>query len=960
MPIPQLNNKNRVIVPRKVGETRKQKHGNKKTQKQSKSFLRRFFFWGIILFFITIILGGLVIGSTILWFSRDLPAPNKLIERAMPLTTKIFDRTGENILYEIHGDQKRTFVPITEIPDYAVKATIAMEDKNFFTHKGFSLWGIFRGVVIAKLQGKRMQGGSTITQQLIKNAILSNERTVERKIKELILAWRIEKKFSKEEILQLYFNEIPYGSTAYGIEAAANLYFDKSAKNITLAESAILAALPQAPTYYSPYGSHKDKLISRQQYILELMLNQGYIDQQQYEEALEEELIFKARKESITAPHFVMYIKEMLTEKYGEKMVEQSGLQVITTLDLYKQKKAEDAIQKYVEQNEEKYNAKNAALVAIDTKTGQIISMVGSRDYFDIENDGNVNVAVRLRQPGSSLKPLVYATSFAMGYTPETILYDTETNFGVQGAKEYIPHNYDGEFRGPVSMRSALAGSLNVPAVKALYLTGLTRVTDNAEKMGYTSLSDKNRFGLSLVLGGGEVELLEHVGAYATFARDGVHHPVVGILEIKDSEGKVIEKYQKKEKQVMDTNAVRLLNNVLSDNSARAYAFGESNYLNLGERPVAAKTGTTNDYKDAWTIGYTPSLACGVWTGNNRGEEMKKGAGGSAVAGPIWHEFMESVLGDTTSGSPIENFTSPKEEEIEKPILKGEISEEVVVQIDKFSQKLATEHTPEAAIEEKTFKNIHSILHYVNKDDPRGEIPSFPEKDSQYKPWEDGIKKWLEVQEDLEFEVPPTEHDDIHTPENKPSLSVLNLKDNQTITDDELFIDIDTSAPRGVDKVEYWVEGLLTDTVSHTPYDLYWVVDAPNGKRNLKIITYDDVLNSAEVIIPLEFDITYKPLQIIWLSPENNQLTTKSSFPLNLKVALSRISRIKKIDFYYRKTSSSENILIKSIIKPKDKNISFNWDNPPNQSGFYRVYLTTTDINDKKTTDTGILIKFQK
>jgi 1A family penicillin-binding protein len=977
MPIPQLNKKRgsrssvRVIVPKNTSAWKK-KTIRKRKKRKKKGLLKKLIFWFFILSVVSLFLGSLAIGGTILWLSKDLPEPDKLIERKVPLSTKIFDRTGENVLYEIHGEQKRTFVPLEEIPDYAVKAIISIEDKNFFEHKGISLWGIFRGVVIEKLKGNAAQGGSTLTQQLIKNAILTNERKISRKIKEWILAWQIEKQFSKEEILQLYFNEIPYGSTAYGIESASNLYFDKSAKDLTVAESAVLASLPQAPTYYSPYGSHKDKLIGRQQYVLGLMKEQEYIDEQQYNDAINEELVFKRRRENIIAPHFVMYIKELLTSRYGEKMVEQGGLQVITTLDTYKQEKAEEAIEKYVEQNEEKYNAKNASLVSLDAKTGQILSMVGSRDYFNIEQDGNVNVSIRLRQPGSSLKPLVYATAFTLGYTPDTIIYDVETNFGVQGAKEYIPHNYDDSFRGPVSIRSSLAGSLNIPAVKALYLTGLDKVTDYAKKMGYTSLDDKNRFGLSLVLGGGEVRLLEHVGAYSVFARDGNYNPVTGILEIKDSTGKIIEEFKKKEVQVMDSQSVRLLNNVLSDNNARAYAFGENNYLNLGDRPVAAKTGTTNDYKDAWTIGYTPSLVTGVWVGNNDGEQMKRGAGGSTVAGPIWHNYMETVLGKAGSGSPIEKFQAPKEIDKEKykdrVILIGEIAGEETLKIDKFSGKLATEFTPEEAIEEKTFKQLHNILHYINKKDPLGLLPEDPTKDSQYIAWEEGISNWLKEEQEpkegeddsnnqLTIELPPVEFDDVHTPENKPSINILNVKKDQLINTEEFFIDVEVSAPREINKVEYRISGNLVYTSTQAPYDLRWIVDMPNGGHNLKATVFDDVLNQTEATIPIQISIIDKPLQIIWISPYDNQNIYEENYPLPLSFVLSRLSRIKKIDIFYKDINNNSQ-LITSIIKPSSKNLAPSWGAIPSP-GTYNIYTVITDIYDKKTIDKGITINIQ-
>lgn len=971
MPISQLRRKklrnSRIIVPRRVGDYSKSgarfnNNNGWKRKKNNKGLLRKILFWSISLFLLFAFLGTIALGGALLWFSKDLPDPDKLIERNLPLATKIYDRSGDKLLYEIHGEQNRTFISLEEIPIYAIHATIAMEDKTFFQHKGFSLWGMFRGVIIAKLKGGRAQGGSTITQQFIKNAILSNERTIQRKIKELILAWRIEKKFSKDEILQLYFNEIPYGSTAYGIASASSLYFGKSARDISIAESAILAALPKAPTYYSPYGSHKDKLIIRQQYILKLMKDQGYIDEQEYDDALNEELVFAKRYENIKAPHFIMYIKELLTEKYGERMVEQGGLKVITTLDLYKQEKAEEAVDEFSEINEKKHNAKNAALVAIDAKTGQILSMVGSRDYFDLENDGNVNVAIRLRQPGSSLKPLVYAISFEVGYTPDTILYDAKTDFGVYGTKKYSPNNYDNRFRGPVTIRKSLAGSLNIPAVKTLYLTGIDKVIEQAKEFGYTTLDDKSRFGLSLVLGGGEIKLLEHVGAYAAFARDGVYHPVTGILRIDDSDGKIIEEYKEKERRVISAQAVRFLNSILSDNNARAYAFGGDNLLNLGDRPVCAKTGTTNDYKDAWTIGYTPSLVAGVWGGNNSGEEMKRGSGGSKVAAPIWHKFMESVLGKVGEGEPVEQFIKPDEIKTDKPVLIGKTQEEIKLKIDKFSKKLATELTPEEAIEEKTFKQFHSILHYVNKDNPQGENPENPENDPQYKKWEEAVIEWVKSANDdgLNIESPPTEYDDIHIPENKPSIAILNLTDNQEINNDELFIDIEASAPRGLSRVDYFIGGTLIDSMNVSPYNLYWVIeDIINTKHKLRVVAHDDVLNSAETSLNLNLNIIDEPLSVVWIRPSNNQQFSKSDFPINVAVVLSRVKRLKKIDFFIKEISSSNAKLLSSVIKPQEKNISFSINDFPKEKGFYKIYLTAIDINEKQTTHSGVLIKIE-
>ena len=627
------------------------------------------------------------------WVAKDLPNPDKIIDRSIALSTKIYDRTGEILLYDVHGAEKRTAVELDDIPDYVKNATITTEDRKFYEHKGISFTGIIRSVIKNVFTGSKV-GGSTLTQQLVKNAILSPEKKYSRKIKEIILSYQIEKKFSKDEILKMYFNEIPYGSVAYGVEAAVQTYFGKSVKDITLGEAAIIAALPQAPTYYSPYGSHTDKLFGRQQYILDSMVEEGHISESEAEQAKAETIQFKKRSENIIAPHFVMYVREYLTEKYGELSVEQDGLTVITTLDLYKQEIAEEVVTEISEKNTENWNANNAAMVALDTKTGQILAMVGSKDYFaDSEPEGctpgidcvfdpQVNTNLRLRQPGSSFKPIVYTAGFKKGYTPDTVLYDVETNFLNYDLKDYEPKNYDLEQHGPVTVRKAVQGSLNIPAVKMIYLTGVDNVIDLAEDLGYTSLAQRSRFGLSLVLGGGEVKLIEHVNAFATLAREGELHTISAILEIQDKDGNTLEEFKKKEKKVLDTQTARQINNVLSDNAARAYVFGESNYLSLGGRPVAAKTGTTNDYRDAWTIGYTPSLAVGVWVGNNNNEAMTRGAAGGVVAAPIWHAFMSRVLGDT----PIEQFQEPKEIETDKPVLNGSIAEGIKVKSDKIGK----------------------------------------------------------------------------------------------------------------------------------------------------------------------------------------------------------------------------------------------------------------------------------
>lgn len=406
--------------------------------------------------------GALAAFIGIVWISRDLPNPNQLIEREVAQSTKIYDRSGEHVLYEVHGEQKRTLVSLNQIPKYVQGATIAVEDKNFYNHGGFSVWAMARTMVTNVLYG-RSAGGSTLTQQFIKNAVLTNEKTATRKIKELILAQQIEKRFSKDEILQMYLNEIPYGSNAYGVQAASQKYFNKDVGQLTVAEAALLAALPQSPSRYSPYGPNKEILLGRKDYILDLMAEQGYISESEKESAKKEVLVFSKPETSIVAPHFVMYVKSILAEKYGEKTLEQGGLKIITTIDYDKQKIADEVIAEKTANYQEKYNANNASLVAIDPKNGEVLAMVGSRNYFDEEISGQVNIATSLRQPGSSIKPIVFASLFEKGYTPDTILYDVVTNFS-NGADSYIPHNYNLKEYGPVSIRKALCCNMSATA----------------------------------------------------------------------------------------------------------------------------------------------------------------------------------------------------------------------------------------------------------------------------------------------------------------------------------------------------------------------------------------------------------------------------------------------------------------------------------------------------------------
>lgn len=802
------------------------------------------FIKGILPYALVVMALGLLLAlTTFAWFSRDLPRPDKIIDRSVAQSTKIFDRTGEHLLFEVHGAENRTVIKLEDIPEYMKWSTILVEDKKFYEHQGFDLKGIARAVILDVLTLSKSQGGSTLTQQLIKNALLTNEKAVSRKIKELVLAYQIERKFSKDQILQMYFNEIPYGSVAYGIQSASQYYFKKNAKDLTIAEGAVLAALPKAPTFYSPYGPNKAALLGRKDYIIGLLEENGKITKQQADDARAQELKFAEPSNTLAAAHFAIDVREQLAKDYGQKAVEEGGLKVITTLDWDMQQAAEEAVSFYAKANEDKYSATNEALVAIDPKTGEVLAMVGSRDYFETENDGNFNVATQgKRQPGSSFKPFVYAVGFEKGYTDKTTLWDVVTNFGSGGSgKDYIPHDYDLKERGPLSVRAALANSLNIPAVEMLYLVGPNNVINRAREFGYTTLKDASQYGLSLVLGGAEVTLLEHTRAYASFASEGNKYEISNLLKVEDDRGTVLfEKKENKATKVMEPEIARELTDILSDNNARSATFGARNFLTLGDRPVAAKTGTTNDYRDAWTMGYTPNLAAGVWVGRNDFTPMKRGADGSVVAAPIWNRFMRNAL----AKKPVESFKKPNIVYPDKPVLRGDLETGMPVKIDRTSGLLATDLTPPGQIEEKVFKTGHNILYYVKKDDPLGPPPAENERDGQYASWEKAVQAWLKKNNWQSADL-PTESDNLHVIENKPSLTILSPQENETIKNLPLEFKIETSAKRGVTRVDYYLDDVLLGSAREAPYTFnYAPANSTNGIHTLKVMAFDDIDNS--------------------------------------------------------------------------------------------------------------------
>lgn len=901
------------------------------------------------------IIGSIGLISLFVFASWGLPQPDKLMEREVAESTKIYDRSGETLLYEISGDQKRTLVDINQIPQNVQKATIAIEDKNFYHHGGFSIWAIFRTAVTNVVFGKKA-GGSTLTQQFVKNAVFTNEKKYTRKIKELILAYKLEKKFTKDQILQMYLNEIPYGSNAYGVEAASQFYFGKSVSEVNLAESAILAALPQGPSRYSPYGANKDALIKRQHYILDLMIEQGYASSEDVASAKEYELKFQNRINNITAPHFVMYLKEMLSEKYGEKTVEQGGLKIITTIDLQKQLIAEKVVKEHALKNQERYNASNAAMVALDPKTGQVLVMVGSRDYFDDSIDGQVNVTIKPRQPGSSFKPIVYTAAFLKGYVPETKVFDVVTNFSTDPSNSYEPRNYNGNEYGPVSFRQALAGSLNTPAVKAMYLAGLDNVLKLSDSLGYSTLgmAAKDRVGLSLVLGGGEVKLLEHTNAYSAFAQEGRVPELNFVLKITDAKGVVLEEYQEaKIKEVFPANIANMTTSILSDNGARSYVFGASNYLTLADRPVAAKTGTTNDYRDSWTIGFTPSLVAGVWSGNNDNSKMKIGADASQVAAPIWRDFMAQAL----AGTPVENFNSYSVPENTKPIIRGEGFAEQKIKIDKASGLLASELTPAEFIEEKTFIIPHDLLYYINKDNPNDDKPSNQSTDSQYKLWEDAVANWVERQKkdnpDFAGEQPPTESDNIHRAENKPIFTIRGVFANQMIAKTLPDWSIQASAPRGVQRAEYYFNDRLFAINFDYPYGINRPLSIlPSGPYEMKVRVCDDIDNCSEQLMPLTLAIPEGSQSLAytlsWDGPSNNTAISSSSFPIELSVNLSVADPVADLSFYVINPNGESQLIQKKKLVRNNTERSI-WSQPANLvTGTYQVWAESYDWQGNK------------
>jgi len=778
----------------------------------------------------------LVLGGAILWATViPIPAINNFENRQVAQSTKIYDRTGNIVLFDVHGAMRRTAVPLDQISPYLRNATIATEDATFYQNAGFRPLSFLRAAVVNITTGHFTQGGSTITQQVVKNALLSQNKTIARKIEEIILALRLTKVYTKDQILSAYLNENPYGGTIYGAQEASQYFFGVDAIDLDLAQAAYLAALPQAPTYYSPYGNHRAALDNRKNLVLKRMLDNKLITPAEYEGAKAEQVEFRSEAEAgIKAPHFVFFVREYLEEKYGVDAVASGGLKVITTLDYDLQKKAEAVVAEDIPGMEKNFNASNTGVVVLDPKTGQILAMVGSRGYFDPDIDGKVNVTLTNRQPGSSFKPFVYAAAFAKGYTPDTVVFDLPTQFSTACAPSdvtndtppcYSPSNFDGTFKGPMTLRNAIAQSENVPSVKTLYLAGIQNAIDTAVAMGITTLSNAARYGLTLVLGGGEVNLLEETSAYGVFANDGVRNPPTGILSVEDNAGNVLEKYQNESTRVLDPQVARQINDVLSDNVARTPEFGADSPLYFGDTPVADKTGTTNDFRDVWILGYTPGVVVGAWAGNNDNSAMEKKIAAFIIA-PMWHKIMAQAI----EKYPSDTFPPPAPDpayDSLPPVLRGNWNTD-------------------------PSQGLHDILYWVNKANPRA--PGSSANDPQLAYWDYPVRLWAQQNPNA---APPGQP--VAAPASQPqsqqpapqasSFQITSPRAGEVFSvGATVSIGISNQGQQAISSVLYYVNGVLVGTSAQAPYSINFT-PATRGAAHLRVtIVHPDGSNESQTL----------------------------------------------------------------------------------------------------------------
>ncbi len=799
--------------------------------------------WGTMakLGFFGIVAGTLLLAVAFVWYSRDLPDPNS-IARKQGFSTQLLDREGKTVLYDVYQDENRQFTPINEIPDYLKKATIAIEDKDFYKHQGFDPLSYLR---IAKnlVFKQRVIGGSTLTQQLVKNVLLTNERSIVRKIKELVLAVQIERKFSKDEILQMYLNEAPYGGTAWGIAAASQQYFSKKPQELSLLESVILAGMPQAPSRFSPYGKNPLAYVQRATDVARRMREDGFITPAQEKEVVGglTTISFENHGSGIKAPHFVMYVKDKLEEMYGEELVTTGGLRVVTTLDWELQDKAQTVVSEEINKVAGPLHITNGASMVLDPETGQILSMVGSRDFFDKEGDGQVNVTLSSRQPGSSIKPVTYATAFKEGYWPGKVLADVVTEFpsGDPTKPSYRPENYDGKEHGLVHLRDALGSSLNVPAVKLLALVGVKDMLTTAYDLGFTTLAptteNMRKFGLSVTLGGGEVKLIDMVSAYSTFANGGFKVEPVSILKVEDRNGRTLfEHKQAGKKQVLDEKVAFLINSILSDNKARLLTFGPNSLLNISGRNVAVKTGTTNDQRDNWAIGWSKKGVVGVWVGNNDNSQMKAVASGVSGASPIWRRQVMEVITkygdpafevpsgveqvdiDLVSGYPVhDGFASYKEW-----VIKGSLPSEA----DPLHQNLP--------VCRGDGSKLATSVQVAQGNYDRKEFITIKENDplNSENKWQQAIDVWVATQTDSRFKVPSEYCGNV----SGVHVEIVSPANEGRVDSNEVNVRATVFSDKRLDWVDLYVDGNKEKRWDKGPFEATYTLDT--GIHEIRVV----------------------------------------------------------------------------------------------------------------------------
>lgn len=806
----------------------------------------------------SVIVGFLSVVAMFAWYSKDLPSPDKLVRRE-GFSTRINDRNGEAI-YDVYDEVKRIPVSWDEVPDWLKLATISIEDKEFYTHPGFSVRGMMRAVYNIAIHGK-LQGGSTLTQQLIKNALLTSERKVSRKIKEFVLALQTERKYSKDEILLMYLNEAPYGGPLWGVGAAAEQYFGKKASDLDLVESAILAGLPQSPTAYSPYGGQENSYAERAKQVLRRMEEDGYITGEERDEAVSQldNVEFQESKTFFDAPHFVEYVRGLLVERYGESIVSQGGLTVTTSLDLELQRKAQDIVSKEIS-SVESLNITNGAAIVMDPETGEILAMVGSKDFSSEDVPGKFNVVTQgLRQPGSAIKPVTYATALERGFSPSSLIMDVKTVFPSVGQEDYVPVNYDGKFNGPMSLRSALGNSINVPAVKLLAMVGIKNMLDKANQMGLTSLAptkeNLSRFGLAVTLGGGEVRLIDLASSYCSFANGGVKKDPVAILKVEDTDGKVLEEYKPVNgKQVLSPEVAFLISDILSDNNAREITFGLSSGLNISGYEVAVKTGTTNDKRDNWAIGWTPNVLVGAWVGNNDNSPMKKVASGISGATPIWRKIItESLKGrpkrsfeptgniitaevDSVSGYRAhDGFPAKTDYFIKGTEPSGSDPFHQKLKLCREQNKLATPaQIARGDYEEKEFFTF-------KEEDPVSQ-------DGKNR-WQEGILAWMFAQTDERYH-PATEYCE----GGQITVSLVN-PENESTTGNKFVIKASVDSINSISEVKFYINDEEKAVFHQKPFEKE--VSLSDGKYMIKVTAKDDEGNQTEAEVKIGVNIAW-------------------------------------------------------------------------------------------------------